>query len=162
MKGVQWNKNHKNKSRTHSPPPPGGGESAEELWEDCLEHASAASPNSCLWCHLLQPRLLPLNGLPWSQSLALSDTIRSHQHSAHTGPAACNSPLHLPIFLTGSPAPEMTLHLSGGPFFSGDLLCKWGLWWTPPKRGPMKSQPADPRMSLGADRTQESRALLHP
>lgn len=99
------------------------------------EHAPATSPHtSCLWCHLLPPRLLLWMAFPhWSCPLTLSDTIRSAQHCAHTRPAACHSSPHL-VFSPGPSAPKMTLHLLGDPFFLGHFLL-WPMWAevNPPK-----------------------------
>lgn len=108
--------------QTHCDASPGTVRGEEGQAQCGSEHVPATSPRtSCLRYHLFPPGLLPLNGVPWSRQLALSDTIRSAQHPAHTGPAACHSSPD-PVFLTGPPAPNMTLHLSGGPFFTGHLL----------------------------------------
>lgn len=147
QEGTQWDENHKNKTRAGNIPTPPqrrrGWEWRAEFRKSSYRIAWSifrlqAPHTSCLWCHLLQPSAGCFLWVAFPEAACSSCRTRSGHPS--TLPATV-SPLH-PVFLTGPPAPKMTLHLSGGPFFIGYLLCKWGLQSTLTTTGPGKSQPS--------------------
>lgn len=105
------------------------------------EHAPTTSPPHQLFVVPSVPtRAASSEWLSWSLPLALSDTIRSAQRSAHTGPAACTAPPPTQYFLQGHQFPRWhcVCQEARSPLVS--CCCsKWGLRSTPPKRGRVKS-----------------------
>ena len=124
---VPWKQQKQDKSRT---------DTLQRLPRDCV--GGRGGPSAVV-AAALSMRLL-LAPTPAVCGAILSDTIRSAQRSAHTGPAACTAPPPTRYFLQGHQFPRW--HCVCQEAHSSLVACccgKWGLQSTPPKRGRVKS-----------------------